>query len=351
MKKSYLFAAALAAGMSFASCSNDENVENVAMQSSLNVESVGLQGMNSRSGITAGSFTNGESLGLYIYAGAKSDLASVTPTYSDGGNEDLNIQYTEASGKWSPASLPIVLSSKVGTVYAVYPYDAANTDPSQIAITVAETQGTGQSDGSKLANGQYDYMWATPAENVSNATAAAAKVNLTMNHALAMVTFKFKQADAAADEYPGVGHVTSIKLFNDAQASSAKPILTGAAKLNIANGAISGATASVNGITVNPDTDLMDVTTESLLPRMLIYPSVDFIAGEAKMTFVIDESTYTLNVPAMGVADSGKGYEAGNNYIYTLTMKGTKLEVESVSIKPWVGQELTGGDIQTPDQI
>ena len=358
MKKSYLFAAVLAAGMSFASCSNDEVVENVATQSTLGVEKVGLQGLNSRAGITATSFTNGESLSLFIYQGNKA--AGFNTAYNDGGNtSDQNVEYTLGAEGWTPKTLPIVLSSKIGTVYAAYTgaWSDTNVDPSAIAITVAANQESGQSDGSKDANGQVDYMWADPVENVSNASKVVAsdsksgsKVDLKMNHALAMITFKFQNSSENASKYPGVGNVTSIKLYNS-DTSTKAPIRSGAAKLNIATGAIAGAEPAADGITITPTAQpLMDETGADKLARMLVYPSANFTAGEAKMEFVVDDVKYTLNVPALAdQTDATKGYVAGNNYIYTLTMKGTALEISSVSIKEWKDVPAGEGDIENPD--
>ena len=347
MKKTYLFAA-MAACMSLASCNNDENVENVVdSRSTLNVERVGLEGINSRAGITAQAFTNGESLGLYIYRGDK----GVFTAYNDGGAVSAeNVQYTQGATGWT-ATQPIVLSTVKGHVYGFYPYAAANTDPSAVAITVAEDQGTGQSDGTKDAvDGegnviQYDYMWADPVPNISNASNS---VELEMNHALAMVSFQFLQSSDAALTYPGVGQVTKIQLYNNSEIVT-KPLKAGASTINIATGAIATATASANGITVQPaSATLMYADVASIpaaeTPRMLVYPTDGFNAGDLKVLIVVDGSNYTISLPKLD-----NGYQAGHNYVYTFTMKGTQLELDNVSIKEWIPEVGGTGDIQTPD--
>lgn len=347
MKKVYLFAA-LAAGMTFASCTNDDDV-NVNDNSSANlmVENVGVSGLNSRAGITALEFTNGESIGVYLYDETKDGSTGkyTYGNYNDGadGLPTVNVEYTQAN-PWS-ATQPIVVSTKKGVVFATYPYDAANTDPSKIKINVAENQGSGQSNGIMDVDVQKDYMWATPIAGISNKDA---KIDLTMNHALAMATFKFKQVEKVDGKanvtYPGVGNVTSIKLYNSGERTNIK---AGAATMNIEDGIISGAAVSANGITVEPKSDtLMDVDDESELPRMLLYPTSEkWTAGDILLDIVVDGNTYRLNVPAL----SDGGFVAGKNYIYTLTMKGTELEITTVSIKEWEDVDDAGaGDIQTP---
>lgn len=334
MKKFYLFAA-MAAGMTLASCNNEENAGVLENNSQLLVENVGLQGMTSRAGITATAFTSGESIGVYIYQGAVGTYGN----YNDGtALPTVNVKYTQGS-PWA-ATQPIVVSTKEGVVYATYPWVDGNTTPGAIPVSVAENQGSGQSNGVKDVTEQTDYMWATPVEAVSNKDAV---IDLTMNHALAMATFKFQQSQDGTLTYPGVGKVTSIKLYN---AEGRTNIKAGAATMNIADGVITGAAASANGITVAPLSEtLMDVTDEKQLPRMLLYPTSEkWTSGDVLLDIVVDGNTYRLQVPAL----TEGGYKANFNYCYTLTMKGTQLEITTVSINDWDDVEAGEGDIQTP---
>ena len=108
MKKVYLFAA-LAAGMSFASCNNDENVDMVDNNSTLMVENVGLQSLSSRAGITATEFTSGESLSVYIYEGAVGTYGD----YNDGqALPATNVKYTQGT-QWT-AQQPILVETTSG---------------------------------------------------------------------------------------------------------------------------------------------------------------------------------------------------------------------------------------------
>lgn len=337
MKKFYVMAAFAAAFVGMTSCNNDDDVVNNSTPNQLQVTAVGLESIQSRAGITATSFTNGEALGLYIYRNTAFGTA-----YNDASSNiaTTNVSYNEADGDWNATSQAIILSSTVGKVYAYYPYAAGNAsqDGSAIPMTVADAQGTGQSDGT-VDQDQTDYMWADPVDNISNASNTVA---LNMNHALAMVSFKFKQTTDLTVLYPGEGKVSSIVLKNK---QGKEAIKTGEASLHIGTGAITGGTASASGISLTPDASatLMDVEDAAKLPRLLLYPGT-VAEGDAEVTVTVDGYAYTLPIPA--VQD---GYVAGKNYEYTFTLKGTGLDVTEVSIKPWIKVEQTGIDIQTPD--
>lgn len=340
MKKFYAMAVMTAMLVGAASCSdNDEVVTEGPGQNntpvSLKVENVGVSALT-RSGITATTFTNGETLGLYIYRGNGIPEAynNTTSTIST-----MNVPYAQGAGGWS-ATQPIVLSSTVGKVYSYYPYNATNNsqDGTAIPVKVATAQGTGQSDGTKDVAEQADYMYGTVVENVSN---KAPQVSLTMNHALAMVSFKFVQTQDESIKYPGEGKVSSIVLKNK---SGKTAIMTGDAIMHIGTGVITGGTAG--SITLTPDatTTLIDVNDAAKLPRLLLYPIAALAADDAEVTVTVDGNDYTVALPLL--AD---GYVKGSNYLYTFTLKGTGLEVTNVTITEWEDTVGGAGDIETPD--
>ncbi|WP_368336295.1 fimbrillin family protein [Parabacteroides merdae] len=340
MKKFALYTMALAMAVAGTSCSNDEEPAGVPQGDQLNVSRVGLASI-AKSGITATSFTNGETLGLFIYRGTGIEDGSKDYNSSTSTIPTVNVPYKQGAGGWT-ATQPIFLSNVKGRVYSYYPYNASNNtnDGKTIPVTVNASQGTGQSDGTKDTAEQTDYMYSDVVSDISNANPSTA---LTMNHALAMVSFKFKQTDDATQKYPGEGKVSEIVLKNKDTKQNFK---TGAGTMHIGTGAINTATASAGSITLAPDASetLMDVTDADKLPRMLVYPMA-VAEGDLQITVTVDGNSYTLDVNA--IAD---GYKAGNNYEYTFTLKGTKLEITNVSIKEWITQEQTGGDIQTPDR-
>ena len=328
MKKSYAFLAGLALMSAFTACSNDDEMPTQMAQtnkSELVVNRVGVAELATKSGIRATSFSNQESLGLYIYRG------DLTGDYNDDSRatSTVNVEYKLGTDNmtWSAPTQSIILSNIVGNVFAYYPYSAANaTQPGDaIPITVAANQATGQSAGTKDDNDQTDYMYATKVANVSN---MAPSVNLTMNHALAMASFVFVQTDDPTAPYPGIGQVSKIVMQNGTGAN--KPLKTGDGTMNISTGVVTGGTEgsiTVEGITTPT---LLDKTDASLVPHVLMYPAATVDANDVKVTVTVDGNDYTVGLPAV----TG-GWVAGKNYQYTLTMKGTGLEVNQVTITEW----------------
>ena len=370
MKKSYFYLAGLALMSAFTACSNDDEVPAQLTQNNnteLVVNTVGVSQVNTKAGITAPGFTNSETLGLYIYRGdgiKDGAISSEDVKYNDGtGSEILstvNVPYQQNynnTSKWG-AVQPIILSNIIGKVYAYYPYAEHNNAAGDAAdnglavkVTVNANQGTGQSEGKMDANGQTDYMWADVNEGVSNMKPV---VNLSMNHALAMISFKFVQSPDPEDKYPGIGKVTSIVLRNKATGTN-KPVTTGDATMNIATGDLTAGTPGSITVSGIETATLMDVKSDEhpeLIPRMLLYPSANFIgADEAEIVVTVDGNTYTVDIPALLVESTPSKWEANKNYEYTLTLRGTSLEVNTVTIKTWT--PVTGNademGVQKPD--
>lgn len=324
----------------FTACSNEDEMPQMAQSngSELVVKNVGVAQVNTKAGIRGAAFANGEKIGVYIYTGAEGTLSGDYNT-SSSTIPTVNVPYQQGS-PWS-ATQPIILSSTEGVVYGYYPYSESAGDGSAVPVNVAATQGSGQSDGSKDVDGQPDYMYATSTANVSN---KAATINtMTMNHALAMLTFKFIQSSEINDKYPGEGKVSKITIAN---INDGTVVATGAGTMNIADGtATPTAAATDQTITVNPSTatSLMGEGSANLLPRMLVYPVASIDANKAEIQVTVDGNNYKLAIPELE-----DGWAKGKNYVYTLTLKGTALQINDVAITPW--EETTGGagNIQNP---
>lgn len=344
MKKVNYFLAAAALVVGLASCNNDEEVIANANDTkvSLEINNVGLSGIDTKYAIREAAFSNNEKIGVYINNGA---LGSNYNSGASSTRQTQNVLYQLSGSTWS-STTPIMLTNVKGTVRAYYPYDAANNanTGTNIPVVIKADQGTGQSDGTKDDAGQTDYMYATAVADRSNASGSST-VDLEMNHALAMLTFKFKDdTSVGGTPYPNDGYVTEIKLFST---GADNKILSGNFTMNIATGALTAATPTADaGITVKPSgtISLKDNITAAQLPRILVAPIAAVAEGSTKVTVTIDGAKYTVTLPALAT-----GYEHGTNYEYTFTLKGTALEVTSVTINQWNLEEKTGGDIQNPD--
>lgn len=330
----------------FTACSNDDDLA-ATKSNQLVVKSVGLSDVFTKAGITASAFSGNEQIGVYINNG---DLG----TKYDHDVDYENILYQATSGTDWTTTQTITLTNIAGTVRAYYPYSTDNgvytpghddlpNNGTAIKMHVASTQGTGIAGGAADDPAQIDYMWADPVTGVSS---SLPDVRLRMNHALAMVSFQFKNSTEVP--YPGVGKISSIKIYNN---TGKKALQAGAATMNINDGTITlDVTAAPSDISVAPDaTTLKNVTSMNSQPRMLVYPGqatgANTIAeGDVKAEVVMDDVTFTLSLPAIA-----NGYEPNKNYQYNVTLKGVEMEIDEVTIKQWTLEAQDPVDMQTPD--
>lgn len=308
--KNFLFSAAIAASMFFvSSCSNDSvitpEIEQGDQPTLLNVTTNIEVASRSVTGRPVNSFVSGDEIGLFVSSGAVN-----SPYNGVASNKNVKSAFTTV---WTQAT-PVYLSSLMATIYAYYPWNAAATDGT--AIDIDHTS-------------QTDYMYATPVTNINNRQPRAA---ITMNHALSLVQFDFKK-----ENYTGVGSLTAISIANKTGGTS----LISTGKLNLTNGAITkGASKEpVTKATNLPQT--IGTWNESTFPKMLVIPtSSTATAGDIVISFTVDGQVYKWNVPA------GTAWEQGKKNTYTVTIKGTALEVSPVTITPWGNGDSGNGAIQ-----
>ena len=309
--KNFFYCAALAASMFFvSSCSNDDvitpDVEIGDQPTLLDVTTDIEVTSRSVTGKPINSFVSGDEIGLYVSNGSGVN----SPYNGVAANKNVKSTFTTV---WTQAT-PVYLSSVMATIYAYYPWNASATDGT--AIDIDHTS-------------QTDFMYATSVTNINNRQPKAA---ITMNHALSLVQFDFKK-----ENYTGIGSLTAITIANKSGGSS----LISTAKLNLTNGAITkGASKEpVTKATNLPQT--IAIWNESTFPKMLVIPTASTAsAGDIVISFTVDGQVYNWNVPA------GTAWEQGKKNTYTVTIKGTALEVSPVTITPWGNGDSGNGTIQ-----
>ncbi|MGM9796424.1 MAG: fimbrillin family protein [Parabacteroides sp.] len=347
MKQSFALLVGLAFMSAFTACSNDDEFAVAKTDNQLVVKAVGLAGVDTKAGITATAFAGNESIGLYVNNGPLG-------TKYDNDVDYENVKYTANGGaNWATESM-VTLTNVSGTVRAYYPYSEDNgvytpSDPNvanngtSIQLRVNATQGTGIGGVTADDPAQIDYMWATPVENVSS---SKPDVSLSLNHALTMLSFQF--TNSTEKPYPGVGKVSKITLKNK---DGVTPLKAGLATMNIDNGEITlDARAAAAEFSVLPNAEsLKNVADLNAMPRFLVFPAnsataTNINAGDIIAEIILDDVKFSLKLPAIP-----GGFVAGKNYQFQFTIKGVELEVDQVTIKPWVTIPTSAGDIQDPD--
>lgn len=301
-----------------------------------------------RSIIYGTAFPNLSQIGVHIAKGVAGD--------ADGNkgvpgvpyaNEYFSNQMFHLNGSTWAANEAYNLSADQGTVYAYYPFDdtarfstaGSTTIPVEIASSGSITVKNGTSASSGIntndaitspADGEKDYMFYRPA-------AARAVVNnrnhtaqITMQHALAQVSFRLIKAAT----YPGAGKFTKYDIYDTA----AKELVTTSATtatMSIVDGSLSLTGATKGHITRNITNYALGTSTPAAtIVSNLAFPINTIAADDITVNFYIDGQDHIVKLPVTtNVSDS---WEAGKNYLYSITLGGTGVEVTDVSITDWI---------------
>jgi hypothetical protein len=281
--------------------------------------------VNTRSGsITDQLNQSGDAIGLFITGGTG------TTAY-----KPLVTQYSyDGTALWI-AQNKIYLSNEIAAVYGYYPADAANSvtlkNDNTNLIPLKLTQ-TVNFDGS----GQIDYMYATsrtgtaapfsyPLATASNALNKS-QVDLYFHHALSKLSFVVNKSAS----YVGAGHLSKIQL------SCTSPTFNLYTKMSVADGTLSNG-SQVNSLTLSgTEVSINDSPSTNIVAKGIFAPLAS-TAG-ITLTMTIDNKEMSVVLPSTIPSDS---WIAGNDYTYTITVKGTELVVNTVTIVPW--GEVAGG--------
>lgn len=299
--------------------------------------------------------------------GTDADLLKSLRVYANGtgssyGSGNNVAGYTiNSSSAWvnDDTNNKIYLTNEVATIYAYHPLFTPGAE-GVMATTGADTldfSGTGTSavipitlfpgsdskddnntipdadnsatNGKILsAPGEVDYMWAdqtspVQANNGKGTDIKTASVTLSMKHALSMVSFRIYNDGT----YKNNGLLTKIKLGGIDGVSSG-------ATMNITSGVLSenykNSTTTLSrfiggsGVTIGTNQD------NAHKYSMLVLPDASSVSKSGvKVTFTIDGADYPVDMTG------STQWKAGENNLYTATLKGTGLVISSVKVAPW----------------
>ena len=314
---------------------------------------------------------------------------------------------TKGANFAATAESPYYLTSTVGKVYAYYPYDATLTgsltitqeSDLQIPVTILAT-GTISANtnnakkywtGSAWANtlaankvnlslaAEKDYLYFDPGTagryvnngraagqtpvkpddepNNTDATNPGYKINLTMAHALSMLSFRVYDGGNLSSNPV---NLTKIRIKNS-DSSTANPFKMGNGFMSLVDGTISGVSTNgdiervITGYTLMRQVDAggtesgqtfiaagtgnnqISGKTVSKTVSAIIYPTTFTADDDIEVIISLQEGSnpavdYPVTLPA-------NSWEANNNYIYTLSAGRNKLTVVDVSVEAWVDNE------------
>ncbi|MCD7923465.1 MAG: fimbrillin family protein [Bacteroides sp.] len=348
--------------------SGDKKVQPVELKVQTSITLGRALDPTTKGAITGTAFTENDKIAVYANS---SNYNSANNNYA---------VYKFASSSWaSEAGNKIYLSIEDATIYAVYPHDLTVEHTSAVSGTTTASGlllhegGTSSADNNNkidlnnaatgnihAAQGEIDFMYATPATERNATTQEKCKATLAMQHALAMISFKFYKDDT----FNGDGKLTKIELKDTDETPSV--FKTGNATMQIGDGTISVADNGSNKkltrflytnsttegytllklseVSISGGSSSSDDDKKAYLPAfsMLAYPLASFGEDKIKATFTIDGLDYTMSLPELESGHSDNFWKAGYNTIYTVKMSG-KEPTLSVSVTEW--QDASVGDI------
>jgi hypothetical protein len=246
-------------------------------------------------------FEEDSKLGLFITKGNLGEHYSTS--------NFRNILSTLTAGIWKQTP-SVNLYAHNATVYAYYPYYSGNTNGAEIPVQ----------------SGLTDYMYGTHTVGQAAVNKDNRTVNLTMNHALALVQFNIYKAN-----YPWQGRLDLVRINN----APGKTVVYYSGKLNIQTGEITDLSGADRGIQIN-SSPLLTIpddksTDEKDYVKLLLIPTSQTVSrGEVLITFEIDGKEYSWEVPA------GTQWKQGTKYTYDVLLNGNELRIGEVKIADWI---------------
>ena len=387
-----------------AACSNEDNIPSILPSNQPDAVELGITaGVTlTKSVINSGTQANASKddvmKSVAVYARLKGTVVSGEDPYTNAksNNYALYTYSTTGTAGWkSGENKKIYLTSEVAKIYAYYPAyqpgtnqelatttalvlsDNTATDNSTIPVTVfagttddahrdypstlidnSETTNTNKAKINS-AKGEIDYMWADQgssetnwitASNTKKETSIDASVDLTMKHALTLVSFRIYNDGT----YKNKGVLSKIQLKdvpNQKVSGNSNPLAT----MNIEKGTLANnsslttgsyirefATGATYTLKKKGDSGLSDDNAAkgaSYRFSILALPITNQALNNTKAIFTIDGADYEV-----ALADNATGvtWEQGKENIYTVKLSGKELSIGTVTVAAW--GTVTGND-------
>lgn len=379
-----------------AACSNEDNIPSILPSNQPDAVELGITaGVTlTKSVINSGTQANASKddvmKSVAVYARLKGTVVSGEDPYTNAksNNYALYTYSTTGTAGWKSGDKKIYLTSEVAKIYAYYPAyqpgtnqelatttalvlsDNTATDNSTIPVTVflgetddahrdypstlidnSETTNTNKAKINS-AKGEIDYMWADQgssetnwitASNTKKETSIDASVDLTMKHALTLVSFRIYNDGT----YKNKGVLSKIQLKdvpNQKVSGNSNPLAT----MNIDKGTLANNSSLTTGSYIREfttgatytlkkkgDSGLSDDNAAkgaSYRFSILALPITNQALNNTKAIFTIDGADYEV-----ALADNATGvtWEQGKENIYTVKLSGKELSIGTVTVAAW----------------
>lgn len=317
-------------------CSGDESVVPRHEGTLLSIESAGIsaQALSRADAGYSPLQTKGDEIGLYLRDGNGKYAVKNNVKYS----------FVSVGQPWQTAT-PIWLGGEPALVCAYYPYH--DTD-------LAYDNSTSLPLNTQLYSHLEDVSYCK--EQEVDGTSTKSTLQLKLDRAYSRLALNFKRD--AASLYPGTCHLTKVELINSALITEASLDIRSGTQtpVTIPGTFVYDQASGLVDITVpvyNSDQDIVksddDPAIQSNRNRsILIIPctlnsQVNDGTGTTyglTVRLTIDEKPMTVNIPYADLPE----FKAGTLYTMTLSIRGTKLAIDGISIQDWTEEPVGGND-------
>ena len=218
--------------------------------------------------------------------------------------------FTQSNGSWSStASVEITTANGSADVYACYP-DVDITSGSNLTIPVSVRKGSDSDETQQLdftGSQQTDYLYATKQAGITQTNRA---ISLTMNHALAKVSFRIdKETDVSE----------SLYLKQISIQSNTNKLQVGEGSMQLTDGVLNGL-VSTSVVTLNGSKELS---------TSLSSPNVSCLMAPMSATESVLSFSLTVAVGSEGSTElrtfktasaTPVQWQAGKHYMYSITV-------------------------------
>ena len=358
-----------------AACSNEDNIPSILPSNQPDAVELGITaGVTlTKSVINSGTQANASKddvmKSVAVYARLKGTVVSGEDPYTNAKSNNYALYtypaYQPGTNQELATTTALVLSDNTATDNSTIPVtvfagttDDAHRDYPSTLIDNSETTNTNKAKINS-AKGEIDYMWADQgssetnwitASNTKKETSIDASVDLTMKHALTLVSFRIYNDGT----YKNKGVLSKIQLKdvpNQKVSGNSNPLAT----MNIDKGTLANnsslttgsyirefATGATYTLKKKGDSGLSDDNAAkgaSYRFSILALPITNQALNNTKAIFTIDGADYEV-----ALADNATGvtWEQGKENIYTVKLSGKELSIGTVTVAAW--GTVTGND-------
>ena len=233
--------------------------------------------------------------------------------------------FTQSNGSWSStASVEITTANGSADVYACYP-DVDITSGSNLTIPVSVRKGSDSDETQRLdftGSQQTDYLYATKQAGITQTNRA---ISLTMNHALAKVSFRRdKETDVSE----------SLYLKQISIQSNTNKLQVGEGSMQLTDGVLNGL-VSTSVVTLNGSKELS---------TSLSSPNVSCLMAPMSATESVLSFSLTVAVGSEGSTElrtfktasaTPVQWQAGKHYMYSITVNKIGGILKNFKVEDW----------------